>query len=163
MKFELFTGQEEFEDYLCVAALSVISDNEEVHITKKFREEISLAFKYTQSLRKNYRLKYAPWVLYALRDDQGDIVGSIALGRENHLFKAGQLEYVAIRRDQQKKGLGKFLICSAINEVKQHSDYRHITLTTDKNGVAFYEKCGLTLAGILKFGKRNRYFLTKKI
>ena len=48
MKLELFTNSLELEEYLRVATLSVIFDSEEVHISKKFREEITTALKYTQ-------------------------------------------------------------------------------------------------------------------
>ena len=41
MKLELFTNSLELEEYLRVATLSVIFDSEEVHISKKFREEIT--------------------------------------------------------------------------------------------------------------------------
>lgn len=163
MKLELFTNSLELEEYLRVATLSVIFDSEEVHISKKFREEITTALKYTQSLPKNFQFKYSPWVLYAFRNEQNEIVGTVVVGQESHMDKAGQLEYVAIRRDQQRKGYGKCLIKTIIDEIKLHSKYKCVTLSTNKKNVGFYEKCGLTLAGKLKFNKTYRYFLTKTI
>ena len=153
----------ELEEYLRVATLSVIFDSEEVHISKKFREEITTALKYTQSLPQNFQFKYSPWVLYAFRNEQNEIVGTVVVGQESHIDKAGQLEYVAIRRDQQRKGYGKCLIKTIIDEIKLHSKYKCVTLSTNKKNVGFYEKCGLTLAGKLKFNKTYRYFLTKTI
>lgn len=54
-------------------------------------------------------------------------------------------------------------IKTIIDEIKLHSKYKCVTLSTNKKNVGFYEKCGLTLAGKLKFNKTYRYFLTKTI
>lgn len=161
MHLELFTNADEFEEYLRVATLSVIFDYEDIYVTKKFREEMATAFKYTQSLPQDFRLKYSPWVLYALRDERNEIVGTIAVGTEHHLAQAGQLEYVAIRRDRQKKGYGKILVKAAIDEITVHSKYKQVVLSTNKKNVGFYEKCGLVFVGKLKFNKTYRYFLAK--
>ena len=58
---------------------------------------------------------------FPLTDEQNEIVGTVVVGQESHMDKAGQLEYVAIRRDQQRKGYGKCLIKTIIEEIKLHS------------------------------------------
>lgn len=164
MKLELFINENELEDYLKVATFSVIPDEAKIPVIyKKFREEITLALNYTKSLRKNFKISYGPWILYALKNDNNEIIGVVSVGRENHIFKTAQLEYIAIRKDLQKQGLGKVLIDETIKKIKEHSDYKRVTLTTNKKGAEFYEKCGMTLAGVLKFGKENRYFFHKDI
>lgn len=51
-----------------------------------------------------------------MKNDKNEIIGAISVGRENHIFKTAQLEYIAIRKDHQKQGLGKILINETIKK-----------------------------------------------
>lgn len=164
MRLELFTNENELEEYLRVATFSVIADNAIIPIVhKKFRGEITTALNYTKSLRKNFNIGYGPWILYALRNDKNEIVGTICVARDNHTFKTAQLEYIAIRKDHQKQGLGRLLIEKTLEEIKNHSDFKGVILSTNKGGAGFYEKCGMVLAGTFINNKTKRYLFTKQI
>ena len=106
MKLERFTNPYELEDYLKVMILSMY-DGKRKHkpITRFFRQEITRAFEHTAKLDDNYEINKGNWVLYALRNDYNEIVGTIAAGEDYHFGGCVQLEYVAIREDCQQRGL----------------------------------------------------------
>ena len=81
MKLERFTNPYELEDYLKVMILSMY-DGKRKHkpITRFFRQEITRAFEHTAKLDDNYEINKGNWVLYALRNDYNEIVGTIAAG-----------------------------------------------------------------------------------
>lgn len=162
MKLELFQNDDEFEAYLSVINLSMVGFFDENIVSDDFRKEIEKSFEYTKTLDDTYSITYAPWVLYALRNDKDEIVGSIAFGRDNHVFESAQFEYIAIKRESQKQGLGRILLQLALEEVKKHSDHKRAIISTNKDASSFYEKCGFSLAGILTFEEKYRRFLFSK-
>ena len=85
MKLERFTNPYELEDYLKVMILSMY-DGKRKHkpITRFFRQEITRAFEHTAKLDDNYEINKGNWVLYALRNDYNEIVGTIAAGEDYH-------------------------------------------------------------------------------
>lgn len=59
----------------------------------------------------------------------------------------GHIEDIAVRVDQQGKSLGKTLIKHLIEVGKEAGCYK-IILDCDPKNVGFYEKCGLSKAGV---------------
>lgn len=56
MKLELFTNENEFEDYMKIATFSVLPDDAKIPVIyKKFGDEITIALNHTKSLRKNFK------------------------------------------------------------------------------------------------------------
>lgn len=105
-------------------------------------------FEHTAKLDDNYEINKGNWVLYALRNDYNEIVGTIAAGEDYHFGGCVQLEYVAIREDCQQRGLGKLMIKAVHEEVARHTRFKNSILSTIHEG-GFYEKAGMNLAGTL--------------
>ena len=163
MKLERFTNPYELEDYLKVMILSMY-DGKRKHkpITRFFRQEITRAFEHTAKLDDNYEINKGNWVLYALRNDYNEIVGTIAAGEDYHFGGCVQLEYVAIREDCQQRGLGKLMIKAVHEEVARHTRFKNSILSTIHEG-GFYEKAGMNLAGTLTADGYTSCFYTRKI
>ncbi|MDR1025876.1 MAG: GNAT family N-acetyltransferase [Lactobacillus sp.] len=163
MKLELFTNQNELEEYLKVAVLSMPSVAAQNIIPDSFRKEICEGLKFTQSLSSDFRADVGPWILYALRNDANEIIGALMFSKDRHIKSAAQLEYLGIREDQQKKGYGTLIIKEIIKEVKKHSDYKFATFSTSPRMTEYYEKLGFKCAGTAEFPHSTRCFFYKEI
>ena len=161
MYLERFINKQEFAEYLNIVKLADdIAENEEPphHLIV----EMQKAFAYTCSLKENYDLSIGHWVLYALRSDNGELIGTISITEDGHFGEWAQIEYVSIRKDFQKKGCGRFMMREIFKEIRHHSNFDCAVLTTVRSG-KFYEKCGMTFAGEVSFNSRLRRFYVCKI
>ena len=128
------------------------------HVTNRLRAEIQAGLAYTKSLSEAYDLVAGPWVLYALYNDQNEIVGTFTLTEDRHSSQFALVEFVAIREDYQKQGLGRYLMEQARSEVAKHSSFSHMILATGRHGGPFYCAIGMQQAGVLMIGDRYRDF-----
>jgi len=95
---------------------------------------------------------------YYLNKKNGEIVGALGFRREFlDIRKACELYYLAVRRDQQGKGIGKELMTWFENKMKEEG-FKKIFLTTEKVNTKardFYEKIGYKEVGFLKEKHKN--------
>lgn len=90
----------------------------------------------------------------------GEIVGTCTLGRVEGLSKECRpfavIENVVVLDTIRCKGIGKQLVCHAIDQAEQWGCYKVIleTGTKDEWKLRFYEKCGLTRGDKTAFMKR---------
>ena len=156
MHLERFVNKKEFTDYLNILKLADdIAEDKEPPL--RLVNEMQKAFTYTCSLPKDYDLSIGNWVLYALRSDNGELIGTICITEDGHFGRWAQIEYVAIRQDFHNKGCGRFMMQEIFKEIRHHSDFECAILTTVRSG-KFYEKCGMNFAGTVSFNKRLRQF-----
>lgn len=161
-QLKLFTESERLDEYLKVLVLSVIGKDDEIPaIPLRLKQEISEGLAYTQSLTQNYDIRFGPRILYALMNNKDEIIGTITANEDGHISDFVQAEYVAIRRDFQKQGLGRMLIDKFMAEVSKHCAFNGVLLTT-VNEAPFYEKCGMKKCGTIRADHYNRIFLVKE-
>ena len=156
MYLERFINKQEFAEYLNIVKLADdIAENEEPphHLIV----EMQKALEYTSSLDEHYNLSIGNWVLYALRSDNGELIGTISITEDGHFGGWAQIEYVSIRKDFQKKGCGRYMMREIFKEIRHHSNFDCAVLTTVRSG-KFYEKCGMTFAGEVSFNSKLRRF-----
>lgn len=165
MYLKLFTEKKRLDEYLQVLVLSCLKTPPKVlpvDVSKGLKNEIERALDHTQKLPSDFKLTVDSWVLYALYNDTNEIIGTITFSEDRHISGEAQVEYVAIRQDYQGKGVGRFLMQSAMKEAKTHSAAKHIVLATGDEG-AFYEAIGMTYAGEVVVDERHRHFYTQQI
>jgi len=93
-------------------------------------------------------------------EQDGRMVGTCTLGRVEGLSKGCRpfavIENVVVLDTIRSRGIGKQLVCHAIDQAEQWNCYKVIleTGTKDEWKLRFYEKCGLTRGGKTAFMKR---------
>lgn len=158
---ERFVNKQEFNQYLNIIKLADdIKEDEEPPV--RLISEMKKAFDYTCSLPESYDLSIGPWVLYALRRDNGELVGTIAVSEDGHFGQWAQIEYVSIRKDCQHQGFGLFMMQEIFKKIRRHSDFECAVLTTVRSG-QFYEKSGMSFAGMVSFEGRLRKFYVRSL
>lgn len=161
MYLERFVNKKEFDQYVNIVKLADDID-EDQNPPLRLRNEMEKAFDYTSSLPQDYSLSIGPWVLYALRTDEGKLIGTICITEDGHFGKWAQIEYVSILKSYQHQGCGRFMMQEIFKKIKQHSDFDCAVLTTVQSG-KFYEKCGMNYAGTISFNNRLRQFYICRI
>ncbi|MBR1648793.1 MAG: GNAT family N-acetyltransferase [Alphaproteobacteria bacterium] len=161
MYLERFIDKQKFAEYLDVVKLADdIEKDQEPPL--RLVNEIRKALDYTCSLAQNYDLNIGHWVLYALRTETGEIIGTASITEDGHFGQWAQIEYVAIRQDFQNKGFGQFMMQEIFKEIRRHSNFDCAVLTTVGGG-KFYEKCGMSFAGEVNFNARLRRFYVRRL
>lgn len=156
MYLERFVCKEEFSEYLNIVKLADGIDAAQ-EAPARLVNEMRKAFAYTCSLTQEYDLCIGPWVLYALRSESGELIGTISVTEDGHFGQWAQIEYVSIRKDFQNKGCGRFMMQEIFKEIRQLSNFDCAVLTTVGSG-KFYEKCGMSFAGTVSFNEKLRHF-----
>lgn len=165
MKVEIFKNKDEIYDWLEIAKFSNFEENEKIeniHIDKEFERAIIESVEFTNSLPQDFKITYGSSILLCLRNDNDEIVGTASIRRDYHKGDAVQVNDVAIHPDHRRKGYGNLLIEGVRKLAKEHSNGHFLTLTTGGSH-GFYESIGMTLAGVLDFGVKKRYFFYKKL
>jgi N-acetylglutamate synthase-like GNAT family acetyltransferase len=72
-------------------------------------------------------------------DENGTIIACARLQENEN--KAGQIRFMAVREDQQGKGLGKLLV-RFLEERAKEKNLKRIELQARENAVHFYKSCG---------------------
>ena len=152
MYISVFKDEELFDAYLNIAELSLGGD-----FLPWFRDDLLKSFNYTKELPDDFTLPRFPWVLYALYEDDGTLVGACALKEDHHAFDAAHIDFVGIRWDKQGQGYGKFLIHAMLDEIKKHSNLRSLILSTSPDQ-GFYEHIGMKKIGEMDASGHKRIF-----
>ena len=93
-------------------------------------------------------------------EQAGRIVGTCTLGRMEGLSKNCRsfavIENVVVLDSNRSQGIGKQLVCHAIDQAEKWNCYKVIleTGSQDEWKLRFYEKCGLSRGGKTAFMKR---------
>jgi N-acetylglutamate synthase-like GNAT family acetyltransferase len=74
-----------------------------------------------------------------IADENGTIIACARLQENEN--KAGQIRFMAVREDQQGKGLGKLLV-RFLEEKAKEKNLKRIELQARENAVHFYKNCG---------------------
>ncbi len=160
MKVEIFCNKDELKDWLEVAKFSNFEENEKlenIFIDSEFEKEMMQSVDFTEKLPKNFQITFGPSILLCLKNEDGKIVGTSSIRRDEHKRSAIQVNNVAIHPNFRRNGYGKFLIEDTKRIAKEHSNARYLTLTTGGSHY-FYEKIGMRLAGVLDFEDCKRYY-----
>lgn len=165
MKLQLLKNKKEFNEWLEIASHSLFPVNEKlenIYVKPEFKEEMLYNFDYTLTLNEDFKISFGPSILLALKNDNGDMVGTVCVRKDKHKSEACQINNIAINPDYRKQGYGKMLIDKVSELVLSRSNFKFITLTTD-SARDFYKHIGMNLAGILDFVDKKRYYFYRKI
>ena len=99
-----------------------------------------------------HKLAYQPELFFVAERD-GRVVGSVMAGYEGH---RGQINYLAVRPDLQRSGLGRELMEFAENRLRELAAPKiNLQVRARNRGViAFYESLGYAVDDTVNLGKR---------
>lgn len=154
MYVKVFREKELLPEYIRIAALSLDGFRAP---PAWFVKELTDSFHYTAALPDDFRLARHKWILYGLYDDDGTLIGTSVLTEDIHAFDASAVDYVAVRKDLQGKGLGTFMIKEMLKETEKHSVLKALILSTSPD-LLFYEKIGMRRIGAFSVTGHTRVF-----
>ncbi len=99
-------------------------------------------YKYLDPNWLQQRLESDHWILMAVDQDDDDLVGIIEIRENKHL------SMLFVRTQNQRQGIGKKLLQSAIEKIKKNNpEQKVLSVHSSPNSVAAYERMGFEKLG----------------